>query len=111
VPIEFVVNAETGAPVPRARLTLSGRGTRHDLETGPDGRASLTFQPGCVERIYLFGGVVYTVYYSNWELEIEAEGYDRVKEKLSNCRADTSYAAAAVPPPIVIQITRRAVTL
>ncbi len=112
VPTTFViVDAETRAPVPRAKLTLSGRNTRHDLETGPDGRASLTFQPGCDELIYFFGDVVYTVYYSNWQLELEVEGCDPVKEKLSNWRADTSYADTAVPPPIVIKIKKRADTL
>ncbi len=95
----------------RAKLALSGWNTRHNLETGPDGRVSLTFQPGCDELIYWFQDLVYTVYYSNWELEIEAEGYDRVKEKLTNWRADTSYADTAVPPPFVIQITKRADTL
>ena len=112
VPITFVVvDANTRAPVPRAKLALSGQRTRHDLETGPDGRASLTFQPGCDEPYYLLQGLVYTVHYSNWQLELEAGGYDRVANKLSDFRADTSYADTAVPPPIVIQITKRADTL
>jgi hypothetical protein len=109
VPTEFVVfDAATGSPVPGAKLTLSGRGTHHhDVETGPDGRAFLAFQPGCEVRIYLLRGLVYTVYYSNWELGIEAGGYDPVREKLSSYRADTSYPHDSVPPPIVIQIKRR----
>ncbi len=112
VPIKFVVvDADTRAPVPRARITLSDRATHHDLESGPDGRASLTFRAGHQERIYLFGDTVYTVHYSNWELELEAEGYDPVKENLSDRRADASYSSTAVPPPIVIQIKRRADTL
>ena len=49
-------------------------------------------------------GVIYTVYYSNWELGIEAEGYDPVTEKLSSYRGDTCYPHTAAPPPFVIQI-------
>jgi hypothetical protein len=109
VPIEFAINdSETGDPVLRARLTLSGRGSRHHtLETGPDGRALLAFQPGCDVRIYLLWGVIYTVHYSNWALEIEAEGYESVRRQLSSYREDTCYSGAAVPPPICVSIKRR----
>jgi hypothetical protein len=113
VPMEFVVvDAETRTPIPRAKLTLSARGSRrHDLETGSDGRAFLAFQPGCDERLYLLWGVVYTVHYSAWEVRIEADGYDRLRAKLGSYRGNTRYAHAVVPPPIVIQIHRWAPTL
>jgi hypothetical protein len=109
VPIEFaIVDAKTGSPVPRAKLTLSGRSLlHHDLETGPDGRAFLRFQPGCDELAYAYSGIGYTVHYSNWGLGIEAEGYESVRDPLSSHRGDTRYAHDAVPPPIVIRITRR----
>jgi len=111
VPLVFtVLDEETRTPVPRAKLTLSGRDTLHSLATGPDGLAKLTFQPGCDERIYPRRGLVYTVYYSNWELGIEAEGYESVRRKLSSYRRDTCYPGVAVPPPIIIRITRRAIT-
>jgi hypothetical protein len=106
-----ILDVKTGAPVPRASITLPGGRTRHDLETGPEGRATLSFQLGCSERIYAFRGVVYTVYYSNWELGIEAEGCDPVRGSLGSYREDTDYPHGVVPPPIVIQIKRRAVSL
>ena len=64
--------------------------------------------------MYLIQGSVYTVHYSNWELSIEADGYDAVRENLSRYRGDTSYPGrprTVGAAPIVIPITRRAVTL
>lgn len=106
VPIQFaIVDAETGRPVPGARVKLSRQNDRHHaLTSSSDGLASLTFKPGCDERIYLLGGLVYTVYYSNWELEVDAEGYERVKSLLSEYRGDTRYPGNIVPPPIVIRV-------
>jgi hypothetical protein len=108
VPIEFaVVDAETGAPVAGAKINLRGRVSHHHgLETGPDGRAHLTFQPGCNVRSYLLWGTLYTVHYSNWDLDIDAEGYQGVHDKLSKYRADTRYPGAVDPPPILIRLQR-----
>jgi hypothetical protein len=113
VPIEFlVIDAETGAPVPHSKLTLSGRGSQnHSLKTGPDGRALLTFQTGCEERTYLLWGNLYTVHYSNWKLGIEAQGYESIQAKLDSYRRDTRYPGDAVPPPIPIRIRKQHVKL
>jgi hypothetical protein len=113
VPIEFaILDAETGSPVARAKLTLSSRAPlQHALETGPDGRAFLVFQPGCDELVYPLWGIIYTVHYSNWGSGIEAEGYESVREELSSHRRDTGYRHDVVPPPIVVRIKRRTVSL
>jgi hypothetical protein len=114
VPIEFVIlDAETDVPVQQARLRLSTRGglLYHTLVTGPDGRARLAFQPRCGEHIYAFWGFVYTVHYSDWVLDIEAERYETVGGELSKYRGNTSYPQDVVPPAIVIRIKRRTVIL
>jgi hypothetical protein len=113
VPIQFAISdAETGLPVPGARLELWGRIDRHHtFNSGSDGRANLIFQPGCDERIYLLWGSYYMVYYSNWELEIAAEGYEHIKCPLTDYRADTRYPGKAVPPPIEVRLRRDSTNL
>jgi hypothetical protein len=110
VPLTFrVVDADSGRPIPSARIELYG----HYLDglmsltafAGPDGRATIYYPARFTVRQTAIRPMSRSVDYTA-AVRVPAEGYRTLIVPLCSLTADRRYHHDPVPPPIVVRLRK-----
>jgi hypothetical protein len=111
VPLRFtVIDADSGGPVSDAgvKLTEFNRSVYLAPTTGPDGQTSITIGFNCCSNSTLFSKSR-RVYYSSWQVDVEAPGYATLTTALTELTGDHCFHDdTASPPRIALQLHRKA---